>query len=77
MKTSTIQLEQLTCPSCLLKIEAALKKINGVDKDSVKVMFNSSRVRLNFDDTKTAIKDIENAIINVGFEVLNSRVKDL
>lgn len=77
MKQATIQLEDLTCPSCLLKVEGAIKKLKGIEEESINVMFNSSRVRLNFDEEIVKIDDIKNAIIKVGYEVLNSRVKDL
>jgi len=49
MQKATIHLEDLSCPSCLLKIENAVKGLNGVEKDSVKVMFNSSKVKTDFD----------------------------
>ncbi|HJF31890.1 MAG TPA: cation transporter, partial [Sporosarcina psychrophila] len=51
MQKANIQLETLTCPSCLQKIENGVGNLNGVDKDSLKVMFNASRVKVNFDDT--------------------------
>lgn len=41
MKKATIQLETLTCPSCVQKIEQATKSQVGVEKESVKVLFNS------------------------------------
>lgn len=75
MKAATIQLETLTCPSCTAKIEGALKKLDGVDQDSMKVMFNSSRVKLNFDEKTLSINDIENAITRLGYEVEKSSVK--
>ena len=34
MKKATLQLETLTCPSCALKIENAVKSVNGVEKES-------------------------------------------
>ncbi len=72
MKAATIQLEALTCPpSCMQKIEGAVKGLEGIDKDSVQVSFNSSRVRLNFDANKTSIEQIEQAITKVGYEVQN------
>lgn len=77
MKKATIQLETLTCPSCMLKIEGAVKSIDGVDKDSLNVSFNTSKVKLNFNDEKTSIKDIENAITKLGYEVKKSTVKPL
>ena len=75
MKAATIQLETLTCPSCMQKIEGAVKKLDGIDMDSLKVLFNSSKVKVSFDEDKLAIDQIESAITNMGYEVLNSYVK--
>ncbi|HLS54138.1 MAG TPA: heavy metal-associated domain-containing protein [Tissierellaceae bacterium] len=75
MKTATIQLETLTCPSCMLKIEGAVKGLEGIEKDTVKVSFNSSRVRLDFDEDKISVDEIEKAITKVGYEVKKSRVR--
>ena len=76
MKRATIQLETLTCPSCVQKIEGAVKSLEGVDKESLNVLFNSSKVKLNFDDEKTTVEDIEDAITKLGYEVKKSQVKD-
>lgn len=77
MQKATIQLETLTCPSCMQKIENAVKALEGIDKESLNVSFNSSKVKLNFDDEKVSIKDIENAIDKLGYEVKKSQVKTL
>ena len=75
MKKATIQLETLTCPSCTEKVKAAVGGIEGVDKDTIEVMFNSSRVRFDFDEEKNSIDKYEEAIDRVGYEVKRSRVK--
>lgn len=75
MKKATIQLETLTCPSCVLKIEGATKALDGVVKDSVMVLFNSSKVKLEFDENKLSIEDIEKAITAQGYEVKKTQVK--
>jgi len=75
MKTATIQLEALTCPSCVQKIENATKSLNGVERESVKVLFNSSKVKLEFDDEKLSVQDVEKAIAALGYEVKKSQVK--
>jgi len=75
MKKATIQLETLACPSCALKIEGAAKALDGVVKDSVKVLFNSSKVKLDFDEEKLSVEDIEKAITALGYEVIKSQVK--
>ncbi len=76
MKKATIQLETLTCPTCMQKIENGVKSLDGVDTQSVNVLFNSSKVKLNFDDDKVSIEDVENAIDKLGYEVKKSQVKD-
>lgn len=75
MQKATIQLETLSCPSCIQKIDNAVKGLDGVEKDSVKVMFNASKVKADFDGTATTIENIENAIENLGYPVVKSKVK--
>lgn len=75
MQKANIQLETLTCPSCLQKIEGAVGGLTGIDKDSLKVMFNASRVKVNFDGDSLSIEDIEKSIQDLGYDVKKSRVK--
>ncbi len=75
MKKATIQLETLTCPSCIQKIEGTLKNLKGIDKDSVNVRFNASKTIVNFDEEKTSLEQIEKAITRMGYPVLSSKVK--
>lgn len=77
MQKATIQLETLTCPSCMQKIENGVKSLDGVSKESLKVLFNSSKVRVEFDDEKVSIKDIEHVINKLGYEVLKFQVKNI
>lgn len=75
MQKAVIHLETLSCPSCLQKIEKAVKGVTGVEKDSVEVLFNSSRVRTDFDAEAVSIEEIEKAIETMGYPVIHSRVK--
>lgn len=75
MMKATLQLESLTCPSCMQKIEKAVKALDGVDKDSVSVMFNSSKVKLDFDNEVVSIEKIEKAITSLGYDVIKTIVK--
>ena len=77
MQKATIQLETLTCPSCMQKIENGVKSLDGVNKNNIKVLFNSSKVKVEYDDEKVSIKDIENAIDKLGYEVMKSQVRAL
>lgn len=69
MVTKTFQLETLTCPSCSMKIEGAIKRMDGIEK--IEVLFNSSRVRVSFDETVQNVDEIKNTIQTVGFDVLS------
>ena len=49
MKKATIQLETLACPSCVQKIENTVRSFNGIEEESIKILFNASKVRFDFD----------------------------
>jgi copper chaperone len=72
MKKAVFQLEPLTCPSCIKKIETTLDKTNGVG--SVKVLFNSSKVRMEFDESLVQSTQIEETITKLGYEVQSTKV---
>ena len=67
MSQAVIQLGPVTCPSCIKKIEAAVSKIEGVE--TVKVLFNSSKVKAEFDGNKTSGNAISETIQKLGYEV--------
>lgn len=75
MQKAVIQLETLSCPSCLQKIENAVKGLNGVNQDSLKVLFNASKVKVDFDSEVIAINEIEKSIEDLGYPVIKSKVK--
>lgn len=70
MKT-TLQLETLTCPSCLQKIEGSLKRKDGIE--DIRVMFNASRVKVEHDENLVSKDELKEAIEAVGYEVLKVR----
>lgn len=75
MQKAVIQLETLSCPSCMQKIENAVKGLNGVNQDSLTVLFNASKVKVDFDTEKITINEIEKAIEDLGYPVIKSKVK--
>ena len=75
MQKAVINLETLSCPSCLQKIENALKGLEGIEKESIEVLFNSSRVRVTFNADIVTIEAIEKVIEDLGYPVIKSRVK--
>ncbi|HZJ56795.1 MAG TPA: heavy-metal-associated domain-containing protein [Clostridia bacterium] len=71
MTTKTYQLETLTCPSCMVKIEGALKRTKGVEKS--RVLFNSSKAKVTFDENVVDSATIKEAIETLGYEVLGEK----
>lgn len=71
MITKTYQLETLTCPSCMAKIQGALNKTGGV-KDA-EVLFNSSKAKVTFDKEIVSSEAIKKTIEDLGFKVLGEK----
>lgn len=67
-KVTTYQLETLTCPSCIAKIEGMLKKSEGVEQAAV--LFNSSKVRVTLNEDKVDAEAIRRKISGLGYDVL-------
>jgi copper chaperone len=72
MKNGVFQLEPLTCPSCIKKIESTLNKMTGVD--SVKVLFNTSKVKTQFDESQIETVQLIETIKRLGYSVLSTKV---
>ena len=72
MSQAVIQLGPVTCPSCVKKIESAVSKIDGVE--TVKVLFNSSKVKAEFNGNKTSGNDISEIIQKLGYSVEHVKV---
>jgi copper chaperone CopZ len=70
IKTVRFQLETLTCPSCITRIEDVLNKETGVEK--AKVLFNSSKVKVEYNEDKVSAERLAEVIEKVGYPVLSS-----
>lgn len=75
MSQAILNLETLACPTCMQKIEGAIKQVPGVEKESVKVLFNASKAKLTFDAQKTNLTHIVEAVEAIGYEVLKATEK--
>lgn len=71
MQNRIYQLETVTCPSCIKKIEGMLKQIEGVD--TYEVLFNSSRVKVGFNEEQVSSTLIKAKIHQLGFNVLSEK----
>lgn len=75
MKKVILQLEGLTCPSCMQKIESAVSKQAGVEKS--KVLFNASKVKAEIDSEQTSADDLKQVIEALGYDVESVKVKEV
>lgn len=65
-KEVVIKVEQMHCPLCTTMVKKAIKKVKGVNKVSVKL--NTKNATVNFDESKTDIKTILDAIKTTSYE---------
>lgn len=72
MKKIVLNLEPLTCPSCIKKIEGTLNKMDGVVE--AKVLFNSGKVRAQFDESKIEAETIAKTVSGLGYPILSQKV---
>lgn len=70
MKTVSLTTEPFTRPSCVREIEKALTFKDGVF--AVRVLFNSSRVQVTYDDEKTSAAELSDAVTMLGYPVLRA-----
>ena len=71
MTKKTYQLETLTCPSCMAKIDGMLKRTEGIVESEV--LFNSSRVKVSYDEAKLDSEAIKQRIGSLGYAVLSEK----
>ena len=68
MPVQTYQLQTLTCPSCIKRIEKALENQPGVE--NVKVLFNASKVKVTHAENADA-NATRQTIESLGYEIIS------
>jgi len=66
VKKTTLRSQELSCPSCVAKIEKALGAIDGVEK--AQVFFNTGRIEIQHDETRAPVEDLVKAVRSAGYE---------
>lgn len=72
MRTARLTTEPFTCPSCIKKIEGALKRTDGVGE--AKVLFHSNKVKVSFDEDKVSATELADVVSGLGYPVLKTKV---
>lgn len=71
MTKKTYQVEGMTCPTCVIMIEKALKKTKGID--GYEVLYNSGRVKVTYDEDVISSEDIRATIEQLGYRVVSEK----
>lgn len=66
-KSVVIQCSGMTCEGCKSSIEHKVKKVDGIK--SVDADFKTNIVKATFDDGKTNVNAIKDAIVSAGYKV--------
>ncbi len=64
----TLPVEGMTCASCVLRVEKALKKIDGVQTASVNLA--TEKVSLSFDPAQVKIEELTSAVEEAGYKLV-------
>ena len=65
MKT-VLRSQELSCPSCVNKIETSLKALDGVQ--TAKVHFNTGRIEVEHDPQRVKTDELVKAVRKAGYE---------
>jgi copper chaperone CopZ len=66
MKKTLLRSQELSCPSCVAKIETALKAVKGVAE--AKVYFNTGKIEVQHDPQVVKAEDLVKVVKSVGYE---------
>ncbi len=66
MAQTILRSRELTCPSCVAKIEKALKAVNGVAE--ARVFFNTGRIEVEHDASRASPDQLVKAVRGAGYE---------
>jgi len=66
MKKTLLRSQELSCPSCVAKIESALKGVNGVS--NAKVYFNTGKIEIEHDAELVKADELVKAVKSVGYQ---------
>jgi copper chaperone len=65
-KETILNVDGMTCSSCIRHVEAALHEIDGIDK--VEVKLKDGKVRIEHDPSRSTIDEMIQALGDAGYE---------
>jgi Cu+-exporting ATPase len=71
VRSLTLPVEGMTCASCVLRVEKAIKKVAGVADAAVNLA--SEKVRVEFDPTRVGLGQLQDAVSDSGYTLVISK----
>ena len=68
-KKAELKISGMHCATCAINIEESLSKVESVS--NAQVNFGTDTAHVEFDPAKVSIKDLEKAVTDAGYEVVN------
>jgi P-type Cu+ transporter len=68
LQSLTLPVEGMTCASCVLRVEKALKKVDGVSE--VAVNLATEKARIAFDPSRVAVEQLQKALADAGYKLV-------
>lgn len=65
VKKTTLRANDLSCPSCVAKIEKSLSIMDGVEKATVH--FTTGRIAVEHDPARAPVSDLVRAVADAGY----------
>ena len=66
MKELSLKIKGMHCTGCSTRLEKVLNNQDGVE--NTKVSFEEAKAEIKFDESKTSLDQIKEAIVDAGFE---------
>jgi copper chaperone len=67
METLVLKISGMTCNHCKMKVEKALRTLDGVE--SVQVDLNTGQATVSFDSAKLRAEDLRTVVSEAGYEI--------
>ncbi|MDY0087429.1 MAG: heavy-metal-associated domain-containing protein [Coriobacteriia bacterium] len=72
LTNTVLRSDELSCPSCIGKVESKLNSMDGVA--SAEVKFASGRIIVEHDASKVTVRDLVDAVAEMGYAAKPSAV---
>jgi copper chaperone len=65
IRKATLRAQELSCPSCVSKIETSLTRLSGVE--NAEVHFSTGRIAVEYDAARIATEVLVRAVADAGY----------